>query len=283
MNIKKIIPLSLAAMSVMGAFTACSDEQTGNIIVGADEQPSTVAFDASSAEKHAVIMAKMNEVSRPNRATAVFLTSAFAGVHGEQFVVTFDTVNARQTYEDAMQALINNDVIDTSYQNGNGWICSKTVDGDCSDNYHRFGDVYTLQDENGIMHGEIFLDETAFGSRAQTKTIYCSNESQWYTVDNELFQFGEYFRISVDKNSVSMEYQTRNSLTTEEFNQDCAAENGLVSSAGAKVTINDVTQKYPAVACRIPKDQYGNSNPYQNPYWKKYAAYVVDNCKSNQD
>ena len=80
MHFKKIIPLSLAAMSVMGAFTACSD----NKVVGADEQPSTVAvtlpLDATSAEKSAALMAKMNEVSRPNRATAVFLTSAFAGV-----------------------------------------------------------------------------------------------------------------------------------------------------------------------------------------------------------
>ena len=282
MNIKKIIPLSLAAMSVMGAFTACSD----NKVVGADEQPSTVAvslpLDATSAEKSAALMAKMNEVSRPNRATAVFLTSAFAGVQGEQYVLTYDTVNARQTYEDAMQTLINNDVIDTSYLNGNGWICSKTEDGTCGSSYRKFGDVYTMQDENGALYGEIFVDEAAWGSRSQLKTIYCFNEVHWLTVDNELFQFDEHFQISIDKKYVEMQFETRDSLITEQFIQDCAAENGQISNmAGATITINGVTQKEPVVKCSISREQYRYSNPYQNPYWKKYAAYVVNNCKSN--
>lgn len=280
MNTKKIIPLSFAIMSVMGAFTACSD----NKVVGADEQPSTVAvslpLDATSAEKSAALMAKMNEVSRPNRATAVFLTSAFAGV--QQYVLTYDTVNARQTYEDAMQTLINNDVIDTSYLNGNGWICSKTEDGTCGSFYHKFGDVYTMQDENGALYGEIFVDETAFGSRSQQKTIYCFNEVHWLTVDNELFQFNEHFQISIDEKYVEMQFETRDSLITEQLIQDCAAENGQVSNTGGSTTtINGVTQKHPVVTCRISREQYRYSNPYQNPYWKKYAAYVVNNCKSN--
>lgn len=270
-------------MSVMGAFTACSD----NKVVGVDEQPSTVAvtlpLDATSAEKSAALMAKMNEVSRPNRATAVFLTSAFAGVQGEQYVLTYDTVNARQTYEDAMQTLINNDVIDTSYLNGNGWICSKTEDGTCGTFYIKYGDVSTLQDENGVLYGGIDLVEGAFSGNQWSlmKTIYCLNESQWFTVDDEVFDFGEYFRISVDRKYVGMDYQTRDSLITERFVQDCAAENGRIANSGATVTVNEVVQKYPRVECRIPIEQYGNTNPYQNPYWKKYAAYVVNNCKSN--
>lgn len=45
MEIKKIIPLSLAAMSVMGALTACSDDK----VVGADEHENTMALNSSSS------------------------------------------------------------------------------------------------------------------------------------------------------------------------------------------------------------------------------------------
>lgn len=262
MHFKKIIPLSLAAMSVMGAFTACSD----NKVVGADEQPSTVAvtlpLDATSAEKSAALMAKMNEVSRPNKATAVFLTSAFAGVQGEQYVLAFDTVNARQTYDDAMQTLINNDVIDTSYQNGNGWICSKTEDGTCGSFYHKFGDVYTMQDENGVLYGEISVDETAFSRRDFLKSIYCLSEG----VD-------DYFKFSAESQSVGMDLKTKDSVMTVQFMQDCIAENGFVHKSGAKgVWI---------YRCTISRTWEEDDNHVKNPYWKKYAAHVVDNCRSD--
>lgn len=264
MHFKKIIPLSLASMSVMGAFIACSD----NKVVGADEQPSTVAvtlpLDATSAEKSAALMAKMNEVSRPNKATAVFLTSAFAGVQGEQYVLAFDTVNARQTYDDAMQALINNDVIDTSYQNGNGWICSKTEDGTCGNFYHKFGDVYTMQDENGVLYGEISVDETAFSRRDFLKSIYCLSEG----VD-------DYFKISAESQSVGMDLKTKDSVMTVQFMQDCIAENGFVHKSGA----NGVwTYK-----CVISRTWEEDDNHVKNPYWKKYAALVVDNCRSDSE
>lgn len=264
MHFKKIIPLSLASMSVMGAFIACSD----NKVVGADEQPSTVAvtlpLDATSAEKSAALMAKMNEVSRPNKATAVFLTSAFAGVQGEQYVLAFDTVNARQTYDDAMQALINNDVIDTSYQNGNGWICSKTEDGTCGNFYHKFGDVYTMQDENGVLYGEISVDETAFSRRDFLKSIYCLSEG-----------VNDYFKISADSKSVGMDLKTKDSVMTVQFMQDCIAENGFVHKSGA----NGVwTYK-----CVISRTWEEDDNHFKNPYWKKYAALVVDNCRSDSE
>ncbi len=264
MNTKKIIPLSFAIMSVMGAFTACSD----NKVVGADEQPSTVAvtlpLDATSAEKSAALMAKMNDVSRPNKATAVFLTSAFAGVQGEQYVLAFDTVNARQTYDDAMQALINNDVIDTSYQNGNGWICSKTEDGTCGNFYHKFGDVYTMQDENGVLYGEISVDETAFSRRDFLKSIYCLSEG-----------VNDYFKISADSKSVGMDLKTKDSVMTVQFMQDCIAENGFVHKSGA----NGVwTYK-----CVISRTWEEDDNHFKNPYWKKYAALVVDNCRSDSE
>lgn len=264
MHFKKIIPLSLASMSVMGAFIACSD----NKVVGADEQPSTVAvtlpLDATSAEKSAALMAKMNEVSRPNKATAVFLTSAFAGVQGEQYVLAFDTVNARQTYDDAMQALINNDVIDTSYQNGNGWICSKTEDGTCGNFYHKFGDVYTMQDENGVLYGEISVDETAFSRRDFLKSIYCLSEG-----------VNDYFKISADSKSVGMDLKTKDSVMTVQFMQDCIAENGFIHKSGA----NGVwTYK-----CVISRTWEEDDNHFKNPYWKKYAALVVDNCRSDSE
>lgn len=268
MNYKKIIPFSLAALSVAGALSACSDEQSGNIIVGADEQPSTVAvtlaLDATSEEKSAAIKAKMNEVSRPNRATAVFLTSAFAGVQGEQYVVTFDTVNARQTYDDAMQTLINNDVIDTSYQNGNGWICSKNEDGTCSNFYHKFGDVHTLQDENGVLYGEISVDETAFSRRDFLKSIYCLSEG----VD-------DYFKISAESKSVGMDLKTKDSVVTVQFMQDCIAEDGFVNKWGA-----DGVWTY---KCTISRTWEEDDNHVKNPYWKKYAAHVVDNCRSDSE
>ena len=67
MNIKKIIPISLAAMSVMGSFTACSD----NKVVGADEQANSVAVHLEEKEIASKAATLLKESSKPNVATTV--------------------------------------------------------------------------------------------------------------------------------------------------------------------------------------------------------------------
>ena len=69
MNIKKIIPLSLATLSVMGAFTACSD----NKVVGTDEQTNTMAETILNKDVQRVMVAKLNESPKSNAATTIVL------------------------------------------------------------------------------------------------------------------------------------------------------------------------------------------------------------------
>ena len=74
MNFKKIIPLSLATLSVMGAFTACSDKSPENNIVGVDEQPNTMSEvktlfgNVVSSDVQRAMLAKYKENSKSNGA-----------------------------------------------------------------------------------------------------------------------------------------------------------------------------------------------------------------------
>ena len=79
MNIKKIISLTLATMSVMGAITACSDKSPENNIVGVDEQPNTmsettvVVGNVFSTDVQRVMAARLKEVAKPNAPTTAVL------------------------------------------------------------------------------------------------------------------------------------------------------------------------------------------------------------------
>lgn len=283
MNIKKIIPLSLATMSVMGAFTACSDEKGGSIIVGADEQANTIAINSTSAEKNEVIMAKIKEVSKPNVATAVVLTSIFSK---EQYVVTFDTVNAHQTYEDAMHSIIENDILDTSYETGAGWEHHSEMGA-----HLKHGNVYSLQDENGVLYGQISVIDGAFegsgdseGSVGLMRDLICYSAGHWFVVDSALFQYEEFYKTTVglNTNDRSVEFQTMDSVMVEQFRQDCAAVDGYFDDLYASVIINGVYQVYPSYRCDYTLKQDEEANANKDIYWKKYATYIIDNCVSTQ-
>ena len=111
MNFKKIIPLSLATLSVMGAFTACSD----NKVVGADEQTNTMAeLSSSSIEPGSSSSLNRLYFLREEGAVAA-LTSVSRGtavtyshIAGEAGYQT-DSVTAHESFDRAVQSILNID------------------------------------------------------------------------------------------------------------------------------------------------------------------------------
>ena len=116
MNIKKIIPISLAAMSVMGSFTACSD----NKVVGADEQTHSVAVHLEEKEIASKTATLLKESSKPNVATTV-IVSRKLNEGGIQEIASTQVLEGDDAYNRAMNDIIAVDTLNTSYETAEGW------------------------------------------------------------------------------------------------------------------------------------------------------------------
>ena len=280
MNIKKIIPISLVAMSVMGSFTACSD----NKVVGADEQTNTMAeLSSSSIEPGSSnsmnITDQLKAVSRPNIAAAVFISD------DDVFV---DTINARENFENVVRAIIDDDSVRLTMGDSVGW--------------HTFAEMHTLtnllsalQDENGVIHGPIEYGRSFYMPSYDStrysfgKHVACNLPKKLDTrigqiIDNPYDQY----HFGVNQYDVGMNIYTRDSVVLEQFKQDCAAENGTLQDYIGKSTYLADTQDELVVestrwACSIPKTQRTGDNLYKDPYWEKYASFIIENCKSESD
>ena len=280
MNFKKFIPLSFTALSVMGAFTACSD----NKVVGADEQSNTVAERSSSS----VTLGSSNSMnttdllkalSRPNIAAAVFISD------DDVFV---DTINARENFENTVHFIIDDDSVRLTMGDSVGW--------------HTFVEMHTLtnllsalQDENGVIHGPIeygrgfhtpSYDSTAYSFG---KHVACMSSKKMNTriglIDDAKF---EDYHFGVNQYDVGMNIYTRDSVTQEQFKQDCTAENGILRDGVGTIIYNSGTPDSVLVenhrlTCSIQKSQRTGDDLYKDPYWKKYASFIIENCKSESD
>lgn len=280
MNIKKIIPLTLAAMSVMGAFTACSD----NKVVGADEQANTMAeLSSSSVELGSSnsinITDQLKAVSRPNIAAAVFISD------DDVFV---DTVNARENFENTVRFIIDDDSVRLTMGDSVGW--------------HTFAEMHTLtnllsalQNENGVIYGPIeygrLFYKPSYDSTAYSfgKHVACRSTKKLNTriglINDGKF---EEYHFGVNQYDVGMNISTRDSVTQEQFKQDCAAENGTLRDEVGTAIYNDGTPDSVIVenhrlVCSIQKSQRTGADLYKDPYWKKYASFIIDNCVSTRE
>ncbi|SIO43593.1 hypothetical protein [Fibrobacter sp. UWB11] len=269
MNIKKIIPLSFAALSVAGALSACSD----SAVVGADEQANTMAENLL-VEQYDKILANLKQISKPNVATAVILSY--------DNVINVDSVNAHETYNNAIRAMIDNDSVATSFENEEEWRHS-------SDNHFssKMSHYYSMFDENGVMYGKIMVSEGITQPGIFTKGFYCFNESKWYMLNNDVYEIDEHYNFGVTSKSVHMEIRSKDSVMLAQFTEDCALENGQLESTGNpfvidKGTANEHIELYPAYSCDIPLEQRAGTL-YKDPLWKKYATYVADNCRSDYE
>lgn len=259
MNFKKIIPLTLATMSVMGAFTACSDKSPENNIVGVDEQPNTMSEvktlfgNVVSSDVQRAMLAKYKEDSKSNGAVSAILA------HDSTFQLnTIKTIDGDEFYNNEINRILSMGDIDTTYVEYKGW------------------DYYSMLDENGVLHGPISISHSVLAYDV-TNNVGCVNENKWFIEDNEVYRISEYYSVSVGFGNVQMRLQTRDSLLTAQFIEDCNAENGIFSEyKGNRYYILGEAHVESWINCVMQRD-----NPYKDPHWVKYASYIINNCRSD--
>lgn len=255
MNIKKIILLSLAAMSVMGAFTACSD----NKVVGADEQSNTVAERSSSSvgpgssnslHEHGVQWSArtiLRSVSQGTAATVFHM----AGDNFNQI----DSVTAHETYDGIVQLILDYDVTlsDTELV-----VKYDTLWG------HAFNSAFhaVMRDEDDVVHeAKMYVDNAP-----RSYSVYCHG--------NDLLTFYDVSLYASDSSEVLKTFRIEDFTLLEQFRQDCALENGKLEFADPG---------FPEMYCFITTQLVNGAVTYKDPNWKKYATHIIEGCEVPYD
>lgn len=222
---------------------------------------------------------QLKAVSRPNIAAAVFISD------DDVFV---DTINARENFENVVRAIIDDDSVRLTMGDSVGW--------------HTFAEMHTLtnllsalQDENGVIHGPIEYGRSFYMPSYDStrysfgKHVACMSTKKMNTriglINDAKF---EDYHFGVNQYDVGMNIYTRDSVTQEQFKQDCAAENGTLHDAVGTIIYNSGTPDSVLVenhrlACSVPKTQRTGDDLYKGPYWEKYASFIIENCKSESD
>ena len=60
------------------------------------------------------------------------------------------------------------------------------------------------------------------------------------------------------------------STVIEEFRKDCALENGQLEDGDVQIV------------CLVNSEEVNGVETYRDPYWKKYAKFIIDGCVSTQ-
>ena len=299
MNIKKIIPLSLATMSMMGAFTACSD----NKVVGADEQTNTMAelssssVESGSSNSRIVLSYLRNEgavaaLTSVSRGTAV----TYSHIAGEAGYQT-DSVTAHESFDRAVQSILNIDptvrLVDVNPNDPT--VLFATIYPDDPEDFEKNHTTYVaMKDEDGLIHGDISFRDSYKSAVGLGKDVSCGIT---YVGENSVQMSFEDYRKTYYDNSHYLGFSSRyevyfrekdhpmckaltvikylestDSTVREEFKKDCTLENGeLVQNDGFRMT------------CWATNAELKDGiETYTDPYWKKYATYIIERCVSNQ-
>jgi hypothetical protein len=255
MGFKKIIPLSFAALSVAGALSACSDSK----VVGADEQPNTVAQGSSSSvtpgsssslegwhfQREDAVVAL-----RSVRTGTAVTYSHFAGDADYQT----DTVTAHETFDRVAQSILDFDPsIRNAGKNYSGLLDSATY--------------VAMKDEDGLVHGEIIFHG---GEHAAERELEVSCGFDY--ADMTMYEI--HFNRPSDPNYIpntAIKYMlTIDSIIGAEFRKDCALENG-------ELAMDDLQ-----FVCLVKAELKDGVETYKDPYWKKYATYLIESCVSTR-
>lgn len=305
MNYKKIIPLAFAAMSVAGAFTACSD----NKMVGADEQANTMAIRSSSSvvsvlpntiDIQSWARDAANSLLRSNSGTA----KAMSHVAGEPFPGSLnvhcdydfpvDSVNAHETFNRAVQAIYDAGAVvfplheDPAAENlpickivNFTYLSEEEKRSVPQEDYEACvaGDEYLLnhvqnteffavmKDEEGVLHGPIVSENQYVGFPGSLRNVFC--------LDKEGL-FGYYVGYVTGETNHHKYLRTIDTVMVEEFKKDCAAENGEFTGGGGR----GLYHVYCGFQYTLTSDSVLT---YSDPHWEKYAKHVVENCVKTEN
>ena len=284
MNIKKIIPLSLATLSVMGAFTACSD----NKVVGADEQTNTMAeLSSSSVEPGSsnslIVLSYLRDEGTVAALTSVSKRTAvtYSHIAGETGYQT-DSVTAHESFDRAVQSILN---IDPTVR-----LIDEKIPSDYSTYKMNRQTYMAMKDEDGLVHGDILFRHgyesfPEIGIDVSCGINYVDIDGNYVQMSNEDY-FNSYFldnhfsfmpRYEVHFNGKDHKFYkdltaikyllSVDSTVREEFRMDCALDNGeLVEDDGLQMT------------CHANAELKDGVQTYTDPYWKKYATYMIESC-----
>ena len=301
MNFKKIVPLTFAALSVAGALSACSD----SAVVGADSQDNSVAIGSSSSvtpgssgslsasELH--FLSKETVAAFRNVSEGTALT--YSHIAGETGFQT-DSVTAHETFDRGVQSILD---VDATVRN---------VDQTCIhlENYEmNYTTEVSMKDENGLVYGDISFSQGSPSHECFTEQllkVMCGVQNA-LSVDGTIVQvlgYGDYLKNYVGRegpedhllfyadmyevyfqserhplyeDSVAIKYmQTADSTIRDEFRKDCALENG---------ELEDLPINFPGIVCLIKAERKNGIWTYKDPYWKKYAKFMIDGCVSSRN
>ena len=259
MNMKKIIPLTFSALSVAGALSACSD----SAVVGADVQGNSVAETTTVIEPvlgtdaQRVLVAKLKEVAKPNAPTTAILA------HDSTLQLTVvKTFDGDSVYNNEKNRILSMNYLDTTITENNGWT------------------YYSMQDENGVLHGPIAFAKTVLGFPnseviGYVNNVACLNENKWVKVGDDVYKYSDYYEFSSGFGSVGMRIKTRDSLMRAQFIEDCNAEDGTIREQENLYSVSGLIYKDLLLDCNL------NRNGIQDPYWEKYASFIVNDCRSD--
>ena len=274
MNMKKIIPLTFTALSVAGALSACSD----SAVVGADVQGNSVAETTTviepviDADVQRVMVARLKEVAKPNAPTSAILA------HDSTLQLTvIKTFDGDSIYNNEKNRMLNMNYLDTTITENKGWT------------------YYSMQDENGVLHGPIAMAQFAMkalmGITHYVNDVACVNENKSLRVGDVVHKSSDSYEFShitivetsysspsqsQEKRIQSRSLQTRDSLMLAQFIEDCAALDGKIGREDASYMIGGVEAGVnPKLTCTLEKDDY------YDPYWEKYASFIVNSCRSD--
>ena len=265
MNVKKVIPLTLAVLGVAGALSACSD----NKVVGADEHDNTVGELSSSS-----VMPGSSD-SRQKRG---FEDMAFAAIRGVQkgTAVTYlhmagdtvgqiDSVTAHESYDRVVQSILDYDVTTDvhaefviKYDTVAGMLYNSSINA-------------VMRDEDGVVHeATLFVDNAPWGYSVNCSGKEVHSWERFYEVHN-----GDSYRFG-DSSVVFKTLRSSDPTLQEQFRQDCALEHGILTSASPGYI-------YPELHCRVNPKLVDGVVTYKDPNWKKYAAHILEGCETTYD
>ena len=274
MNMKKMIPLTFAALSVAGALSACSD----STVSGADVQDNSMAQRSSSSvdpgsssssvisnDVLSQVVARLKE-QKSNVPITVINSTA-------EYVV--DTIDALGTFNRYRDVVIDKDEL--KFEMSDSLLMS----------------IVAMRDEKSVMYGPfMFLDN------GDSKQLLCmSSVNVPKREHGDMVLYGEHENLELrvapvwdgmqkmpDKYRISRRISVYDSSVVELFKSDCVTDNGsyskvLASTKTYEDELGNVTvYNDSAYSCTIEYAKTENGNVYKDAYWQKYVSIIFNRC-----
>lgn len=293
MNMKKILPLSFAALSVAGALSACSD----TAVTGADVQDNSMAQRSSSSVVPGS-SSSIGELDFIPKETLALLKGVSKGVAvtirflpGESGAYEKDTVNASEYFDNVVKTILDADSVrlmgaDSVYEN----IMNMPSDENRSTalkeyrlNFQTNNEIeIVMKDAEGLAHGPIGSYYGIVGLPEKARGVVCLRQSEDIVQNGGAWDFRYEIYLNDSDSGVVLEKHLvlSDSAAGEQFKQDCALENGSLDMKNRTEYIFGNT--YLELSCSIPLASAEGILTYKDPYWKKYGTRVIESCTTTQ-